>query len=87
MAKFKRVNATAFLGAGNTDAEARANQVRRIRAFAKDMEEAKRTDDVGVQTLFDGDPGGGGPCEPDLDVADVRLDVPLPEAEDNDDDD
>ena len=87
MAEFKRVLAVSFTGAGDTDDEARANQIRRIRQYADDMENGRRTDDVGVQVLYDGDPGGGGPCIPAVQiVAQVRLDVPLPEDQDDDDD-
>jgi len=86
MSEFKRALAVAFLGAGKTNEEARANQVRRVRQYADDMEVGLRSDDVGIQILGDHEPGGGGPCAPTLRVADVRLDVPLPEAKRRDDD-
>ncbi|MGI9489162.1 MAG: hypothetical protein ACR2RF_25405 [Geminicoccaceae bacterium] len=85
MSKFRRVNAVSFTGAGDTDDEARTNQVRRIRQYADDMEAGTRTDDTGVQVLYDGDPGGG-PCAPAVHiVAEVRLDIPLSEDQDDDD--
>ena len=87
MVEFKRVLAVSFTGAGETDDEARLNQIRRIQKYANDMVDGRRTDDVGVQVLYDGDPGGGGPCVPAVQiVAQVRLDVPLPEDEDDDND-
>lgn len=86
--KFNRVLAVAFLGAGKTNEEARANQIRRVRQYADDLEAGNPNIDVGSQVLADLDPGGGGPCRPDkLDVAEVILVVPLPEAQSRDDDD
>lgn len=87
MAKEQWATAVAFLGAGNDTAEARSNQARRIRQYADDFENGKRTDDNGVQVLYDGDPGGGGPCRPQKqEVSDIILVVPLPEARSRDDD-
>ena len=88
MAKFNRVHAYAVLGAGETNEEAVANINRRLSALAASENAGEANDDVGIQRLYRGDPGGGGPCRPQkLDVAEVILTVPLPEAKNNDDDD
>jgi len=86
MTKQQWTTAVSFQGAGENTSAARRHQAERIREFADDFEKGRRTDDVGIQVLYDGDPGGGGPCRPQkLRVADVILTVPLPEAKSRDD--
>ena len=86
MSEERWTTAVAFQAAGKDTDEARARQAGRIRQYADDFENGRRTDDVGVQILYDGEPGGGGPCRPQtLDVSQVILTVPLPEARSRDD--
>lgn len=86
MTEERWTTAVSFQGAGENTKAARRRQAARIRQYADDFENGNRTDDVGVQVLYDGDPGGGGPCRPQiLEVSDVILTVPLPEAQDRDD--
>ena len=82
MARFSRAIVVAYIGAGDTAAEADENALRRMNAANGEYQDGRRVTDPGVQVLADTDPGSG-PCTP-LKVSVAELIIHqnvLPEAQ------